>query len=120
MIESAKTPEEALWRAVLLRFSGDVFKLKVEMDQAHNKLKSTKDKNKLIQYRSIFERYAFNMQKYKNELEPSLVGKVEVLPIRDICDYANVPFETFKSRMFNIIDGVLDVPNTGKKYMFNN
>ena len=55
-----------------------------------------------------------------NELEPVVTNGYELLPLREICDNASVSFDVFKIRINSIIDGQVDIPSTGKKFMFQN
>ncbi len=123
MVETAKTPEESLWRAVILRYSSDIFKLKVDMDEQHLLMQNSAgdiNKEKWLYFKKTYEKYAFKMQKFRNELEPVVTNGSEVLPLREICEHANVSFDVFKIRILDIIDGVSDLPNTGKQFRFRN
>ena len=127
-IESVNSPEESLWRAVILRYSNDIFRLKVDMDQSHIKMivaSGEKDDNdnkkmKWQRYRKTFEHSSFKMQQFRNELEASVVDGKEILHMREVCENANVSFDVFRSRILDIMDGLIDVPDQGKKYIFEN
>ena len=118
-MEEVDSPEESLWRGVLLRYAGDVFKLKLEMIEAKEKyIKARENKDAaLVRFKNTCEHYEFHMYKLKSELSPRIVEEEEILPLRIVCELANLSFSKFKGEMLKIINDKKAVPEGGKRYM---
>lgn len=114
-IETAKTPEEALWRQVLLCYAGEIFRIK--SDVIKEKRRRQEYDFDLNNYKRSYEYYEFKLQKLKAELYPIDTDGGQKLPLYEVCHFANVNFFKFRQEMLKIIEDERGLPDGSRLHL---
>jgi len=99
MITPAETPEETLWRSVIVRFVLDVRNTEVYIKKAHDQFELTQDEERL-KWGQKYQYHIGQMETLMHELASDYM--------EDVCDQAGFDYPKFKRKVITALD--VDLP----------